>query len=88
VRARIEKNNELAKRLANKHEKDVHFQPRGLVWIHLRKERFPSKRESKLIPRTNCPFEVLERIGPNAYKVDLPRKYGVLAIFSVADLSP
>ena len=34
------------------------------------------------------PFEVLERINDNAYKVDLPGEYGVSATFNVADLSP
>jgi len=43
-----------------------------LVWIHMRKERFPSKRKSKIIPRSDGPFEILEQIGPNAYKIDLP----------------
>ena len=71
VRERIEKSNEQAKSHANKHKKEVHFQPGDLVWIHLRKERFPSKRKSKLMPRSDGPFEVLEKIGPNAYKVDL-----------------
>ena len=40
------------------------------------------------MPRSDDPFEVLERIGPNAYKVDLPGDYGVSATFNVADLSP
>jgi len=53
----------------------------------LRKERFPSKRKSKLMPHSDVPFEILEKIGPNAYKVDLPGEYGVSATFNVADLS-
>ena len=59
-----------------------------MVWIHLRKERFPAKRKTKLMPRADGPFEVLERINDNAYKVNLPGEYGVSASFNVGDLSP
>ena len=62
---------------ANKHKKEVHFQPGDLVWIHLRKERFPSKRKSKLMPRSDGPFEIIKKDGPNAYKVYLPGDFGV-----------
>ncbi|XP_031251426.1 uncharacterized protein LOC116109337 [Pistacia vera] len=34
------------------------------------------------------PFQVVERINYNAYKLDLPGEYGVSASFNVADLSP
>jgi len=57
------------------------------VWIHLRNERFSSKRKSKIMPRSDGPFEIIEKIGPNAYKVDLPIEYGVSATFNVANLS-
>ena len=40
------------------------------------------------MPRADGPFEVLEWINNNAYKVDLPSDYGVSATFNVADLSP
>ena len=40
------------------------------------------------MPRADGPFEVLERIHDNAYKIDLPGDYGVSATFNVADLSP
>ena len=40
------------------------------------------------MPRAEGPFEILERINDNAYKVDLPGDYGVLATFNVTDLSP
>jgi len=40
------------------------------------------------MPRSDGPFEILEKVGPNAYKVDLPGEYGVSASFNVADLSP
>ena len=40
------------------------------------------------MPRGDGPFQVLERINDNAYKIDLPGEYGVSATFNVADLSP
>jgi len=58
-----------------------------LVWIHLRKGRFPSKCKNKLMPRAKGPFEVLEKENENAYKVDLLGDYGVSATFNVAHLS-
>jgi len=39
------------------------------------------------MPRTDVPFKVLECLNDNGYKIDLPRDYGVLATFNVADLS-
>lgn len=40
------------------------------------------------MPRLDGPFQILEKIGPNAYKVDISGEYGVSASFNVADLSP
>ena len=54
----------------------------------MRKERFPAQRRSKLLPRGDGPFQVLERINANAYKLDLPSEYNVSTTFNVADLSP
>jgi len=88
VRERIEKINSQVGQQVNKHKKSVHFQPGDLVWIHMRKERFPSKRKSKIMPRSEGPYEVLEKVGPNAYKIDLPGDYGISATFNVADLRP
>ena len=88
VRERIAKPNDQAMKQANKHKREAHFQPGDLVWIRLSKERFPSKRKSKPMPRSDGPFEILEKVGPHAYKVDLPSDYGVSATFDVADLSP
>ena len=53
----------------------------------MRKERFPAHRKSKLQPQGDGPFQILERINDNAYKVDLPGKYGVSATFNVSDLT-
>ena len=56
--------------------------------MHLRKERFPPERKSKLLPRVDGPFEVLQKINDNAYKIDLPREYRVSCTFNVPDLKP
>ena len=58
------------------------------MWIHLHKERFPNQRNSKLMPRANGPFRVLEKINDNAYKLDLLHTYNVSPKFNVCDLTP
>ena len=72
----------------NKHRKEESFNLGDLVWIHLRKDRFPDKRKSKLMPRGDGPFCVLAKINDNAYKMDLPASYGGSNTFNVADLLP
>jgi len=71
VRLKIKKSNASYQAQANKHKRRVVFLPGDLVWIQLRKERFPSKRKSKLMPRADGAFEILERVNDNAYKVNL-----------------
>ncbi|GKV11590.1 hypothetical protein SLEP1_g22836 [Rubroshorea leprosula] len=61
---------------------------RGCVWVHMRKERFPTQRRSKLQPRGDGPFQVIVRINDNAYKLELHSKYNFSATFNVYDLSP
>ena len=56
--------------------------------MHMRKERFPARRRSKLHPRGDGPFQVIERINDNAYNLDLPGEYNISATFNVSDLSP
>uniref|UniRef100_J3MSD0 Retrotransposon gag domain-containing protein n=1 Tax=Oryza brachyantha TaxID=4533 RepID=J3MSD0_ORYBR len=71
----------------NKHRKKVVYEPGDLVWVHLRKERFPERRKSKLMPRGDGPFKVLAKINDNVDKIDLPDEYGVSASFNVANLT-
>jgi hypothetical protein len=40
-----------------------------------------------LQPRGDGPFQILERINDNAYKVDLSGEYGVSATFNVSDFT-
>ncbi|XP_019229481.1 PREDICTED: uncharacterized protein LOC109210515 [Nicotiana attenuata] len=87
TRPAIEQKNEQDALRRNKGQKYVIFKPGDLVWVLFRKERFPAKRRSKLDPRGDGPFEVLERIGDNAYKLDLPSEHQVSATFNIPDLS-
>ena len=67
VKDQIERKNKSYAKQANKGRKKVVFEPRDWVWVHMRKERFPEQRKSKLQPRGDGPFQVLERINDNAY---------------------
>ena len=89
TRATLEKHNEHQAAKMNKSKKRLVFQEGDLVWLHLRKDRFPNERNSKLKPRGDGPFKIIKRINDNAYKLDLPKdKYSVHATFNVGDLSP
>jgi hypothetical protein len=72
----------------DKGRKQLDFEPGDLVWLHLRKERFLDLRKSKLMPRADGPFKVLEKINENAYKLDLSADFGVRPTFNIADLKP
>jgi len=59
-----------------------------LVWLHLRKERFPHLRKSKLSPCGDSHFQILKKINANVYQLDLPFEYGVYSTFNIYDLIP
>ncbi|XP_074271803.1 uncharacterized protein LOC141595737 [Silene latifolia] len=88
VHDRIVEVNAAYQRKSNKHKSPRIFKEGDLVWVNLRKERFPSKRKNKLMPRADGPFKVIARVNDNAYKIELPGEYGVHATFNVGDLSP
>jgi hypothetical protein len=72
----------------DKGRKQLDFAPGDLVWLHLRKERFSDLRKSKLMPRADGPFKVLEKVNENSYKLHLSIDYGVSSTFNITDLKP
>ena len=88
IRVQIKKTNEAYKAKADKNRKQLEFKLGDLVWLHLRKERFSSRRKNKLLARSDGPFEVIEKVGSNAYKLQLPEDMVVSATFNIGDSSP
>jgi hypothetical protein len=41
-----------------------------------------------MIMHTNYPFKILAKINDNAYKLELPPKFGVSLSFNISDLQP
>ena len=88
VKERIEKQIFKVASRNNKGRKEIIFQPGDLVWIHFRKERFQSQRKTKLHPRGDNPYQVLEKINNTAYKIGLLGEFSVHSTFNVADFNP
>ena len=54
--------------------------------IRLRPERLPSGTVKKLHSRSPGPFKIIERIGSNAYVLELPPDLGISSTFNISDL--
>jgi hypothetical protein len=62
------------------------LEPSDLLWVHLRKDRFPDLKTSTLMPRVAGPYKVLAKINDNAYTVELPPDFGISPTFNILDL--
>ena len=74
-----------AKQRHDKQRTYLSFQPGDQVWLHLDKKRFKSQHH-KLMPIRYGPYTILDKIGENAYRLDLPPQLGIHDVINVNQL--
>ena len=76
------------KTIVNSHKRFKEYQVGDLVMLYLRKSRLPAGHHFKMTNKRMGPFQILERLSPNACRVDLLANMRINPSFNVSDLSP
>lgn len=85
VEAQLEQSQAKYKARHDKHRIDHHFQVGDRVWLHISKERMQGEGK-KLKPIRYGPFEILEKIGTNAFHLNLPPYMQIYSVVNVENL--
>lgn len=72
---------------ADKKKRDVQFSVGDLVWVHLKKERLPNGKYTKIMQRKIGPCQILKKYGQNSYEIQIPLDLGLSPIFNVCNLT-
>jgi len=54
--------------------------------IHIRSERFSHEAVKKLTARSAGSFQILKKLNPNSYVIDLPLDFRISSTFNISDL--
>ena len=70
----------------NKHKKLLYFEVEEVVWVHINTDRFLAWKFGRFKSVVDGPFNIIEKIGENAYNLELPDIFDILPTFNVKDL--
>jgi len=74
----------------NQNHIPISFEPGDKVLVNIHSLQLPESKGkgAKFARRFDGPFEVIERIGPVAYRIRLPHSYDIHPVLSIAHLEP
>ena len=84
----LERSRERAKRLADGKRQDQEYTVGDMVLLSTANLAIPRNLTRKLAKLYDGPFQVLERIGQNAYRLELPASVRLHPVFNVSQLRP
>ncbi|GLJ20994.1 hypothetical protein SUGI_0383740 [Cryptomeria japonica] len=86
VRVKLKHTSEKYKINADRKRIELQYQVGDMVMIHLKKERFPKEKYTKLMMNKIGTFKILKKCGNNAYHNDFPSDIGLSPFFNVPDI--
>ncbi|XP_020259503.1 uncharacterized protein LOC109835947 [Asparagus officinalis] len=82
VEAQLKKSQAKYKAKHNQHQVPCNFGKCDMVWLKLSKERLKGEGK-KLKPIRYGPFRIIDQIGDNAFKLDLPPYLGMYSVINI-----
>jgi hypothetical protein len=58
----------------------------GDYWLYLQKKCFLGAKHHKLHPPRYCPYNILEQLGENDFRFDLPLQLGIHLVINISHL--